>query len=98
MTTLTLNIADQSVMPMLLNAIKGFKGVTIAPKRTRKHQAVEPPAAEDAPKIDGEKWAREVLLPTYLDVLDMERKGIRLPDAHDFLKEMEELDRLEACK
>lgn len=83
---------------MLLNAIKGFKGVTIAPKRTRKARAVEPAVVEETPKIDGEKWAREVLIPTYLDVLDMERKGIKLPDAHEFLKEMEELDRLEACK
>lgn len=98
MTTLTLHIADQSVMPMLLDAIKAFKGVTIAPKRTRKARTVTYSAVEDTPKIDGEKWAREVLIPTYLDVLEMERKGIKLPDAHDFLKEMEELDRQEACK
>lgn len=41
---------------------------------------------EDNPKIDGEKWAREVLIPTYLEVLEMERKGIDLPDAHELLQ------------
>lgn len=87
MTTLTLHIADQSIMPMLLNAIRSFKGVTVANA-----------PAEHTAKIDGERWAREVLLPAYLDVKEMERKGIDLPDAHDFLKEMEELDRQELCK
>lgn len=104
MTTLTLNIADQSVMPMLLNAIKEFKGVTIAqnPVRMQKtrtaHNPLAADRAEETQKADGEKWAREVLVPTYLDVLDKEKKGIELPDAYDFLRELEELDKLEACK
>lgn len=96
MTTLTLNIADQSVMPMLLNAIKGFKGVTIAPKRTRKARAVESSAVEDTPKIDGEKWAREVLIPIVQEVREATARGYRYPDAHDLLRELEELEAQEA--
>lgn len=35
MTTLTLNIIDQSILPELLDAISQIKGVTIAPEQTR---------------------------------------------------------------
>lgn len=89
MTTLTLHIADQSVMPMLLDAIKGFKGVTIAPKRTRKARTVETSAVEDTPKIDGEKWAREVLLPIVQEVREATARGYRYPDISELFAELE---------
>lgn len=46
--------------------------------------------------IDGEKWAHEVLLPIVQEVREATVKGYRYPDAHDLLKELEELDEQEA--
>lgn len=95
MTTLTLHIADQSVMPLLLDAIKGLKGVTIAQKPACTHKApakakpAEKTLSDSTQKIDGEQWAREVLLPIVQEVREATAKGYRYPDAHELFAELE---------
>lgn len=96
MTTLTLNITDQSVMPLLLETLKNIKGVSIAPKfaRARKPRAAATPAVEEK-KTDGKEWARDVLMPIVQEVREASAKGYRYPDAHNLIKELEELDKQE---
>lgn len=78
---MTLNISDTSILPTLLEAIKELKGVTIAHMPHVVSTVTE--------KVDGEKWARETLLPLVQEVKDKSAKGYSYPDAHEFLKEIE---------
>ena len=85
MTTMTLNIQDNSIMPHLLEMLGKVKGVSIV--STINHQY----SIDDSlSKEEGERMVCDTLMPAYLDVLNAEKYGKDFPDITELLREIEE--------
>ena len=85
MTTMTINIQDNSIMPHLLEMLGKVKGVSIV--STINHQY----SIDDSlSKEEGERMVCETLMPAYLDVLNAEKYGKDFPDITELLREIEE--------
>ena len=64
MTTMTLNIQDNSIVPHLLEVLSQIKGVTIVHSSNHSYSM-----GESLSKEEGEKLVRDTLIPAYRDVL-----------------------------
>ncbi|MCF2657778.1 MAG: hypothetical protein SO188_00605 [Prevotella sp.] len=84
MTTMTLNIQDNSIVPHLLEVLSQIKGVTIVHSSNHSYSM-----GESLSKEEGEKLVRDTLIPAYRDVLEAERKGITYPDISELFSELE---------
>lgn len=84
MTTMTLNIQDNSIMPYLLEMLGKLKGVTIV--KTTNHGC---PLDEFLSKEEGENLVFKTLLPAYRDVLQAEKNGEEFPDISELFNEIE---------
>ena len=80
MTTITLNISDNSILPVLLDALRHFKGVEVCHRTDANSNDNRILSREE-----GEMLVRETFLPAYKDVLKAEKEGISFPDAHEIL-------------
>ena len=83
MTTMTLNIQDNSIVPYLLEMLSKVKGVSIV--NTAYHNYT---LDDSLSKEEGEKLVCETLMPAYGDVLKAEKKGIDYPDISELFKEI----------
>ena len=85
MTTMTLNIQDNSIMPHLIEMLSKVKGVSIVNNVEHKY------ALDDSlSKEEGEKLVCETLIPAYRDVLQAEKSGKEFPDISELFSEIEE--------
>lgn len=80
MTTITLNISDNSILPVLLDALRHFKGVEVCHRTDANSNDNRILSREE-----GEMLVRETFLPAYKDVLKAEKEGFSFPDAHEIL-------------
>ena len=84
MTTLTLNIQDNSIMPRLLEMLKNMSGVSVVD--ANKYQI---PDDNILSKEEGERFVSETLAPAYRDVLKAEKEGKEFPDISELFKDLE---------
>ena len=84
MTTMTLNIQDNSIMPYLLEMLGKVKGVSIVRTDTHKYSL-----DGSLSKEEGEKMVCETLMPAYCDVLKAEKSGMDFPDISELISEIE---------
>ena len=84
MTTMTLNIHDNSIMPYLLEMLGKIKGVSIVSTAEQKYSL-----DDSLSKEEGERLVCETLMPAYRDVLNAEKNGRDFPDVSELLSEME---------
>ena len=84
MTTMTLNIQDNSVMPYLLEMLGKIKGVSIVSTASRGYSL-----DDSLSKEEGETLVRETLMPAYRDVLQAEKVGKDFPDISELISEIE---------
>ena len=75
MTTMTLNIQDNSVMPYLLEMLGKIKGVSIVSTVPHRYSL-----DDSLSKEEGESLVRDTLMPAYRDVLQAEKVGKDFPD------------------
>lgn len=80
MTTITLNIADNSIVPLLLDALKRFKGVEVCHRSESNSYSNQEWSREE-----GEMLVKETFLPAYKDVLKAEKEGAAFHDAHEIV-------------
>ena len=85
MTTMTLNIQDNSIMPHLIEMLSKVKGVSIVSTINRKYSI-----DDSLSKEEGVKMVRETLIPAYRDVLNAEKSGKAFPDISELIREIEE--------
>ena len=85
MTTMTLNIQDNSIMPHLIEMLSKVKGVSIVSTINRKYSI-----DDSLSKEEGVKMVCETLIPAYRDVLNAEKSGKEFPDISELLREIEE--------
>lgn len=81
METLTLNVTDTSLMPMLRDLIGRIKGVSIAPKQKTYEHVLS--------REEGEQLVRETLLPAYRDVREARRTGKKFPDISELWDQLD---------
>ena len=84
MTTMTLNIQDNSIMPYLIEMLGKVKGVSIVRTANQKYTL-----DDSLSKEEGEQLVCETLIPAYRDVLNAEKNGRDFPDVSELLSEME---------
>lgn len=84
MTTMTLNIQDNNIMPHLLEMLGKIKGVSIVSTINHKYSI-----DDSLSKEEGEKMVCETLIPAYRDVLNAEKCGKEFPDISELLREIE---------
>ena len=83
MTTMTLNIQDNSVMPYLLEMLGKIKGVSIVSTAEQKYSL-----DDSLSKEEGERLVCETLMPAYRDVLKAETSGKEYPDITELISEI----------
>ena len=84
MTTMTLNIHDNSIMPYLLEMLGKIKGVSIVSTAEQKYSL-----DDSLSKEEGERLVCETLMPAYRDVLKAETSGKEYPDITELISEIE---------
>ena len=84
MTTMTLNIQDNSIMPYLLEMLGKVKGVSIVCTANQKYTL-----DDSLSKEEGEQLVCETLIPAYRDVLKAETSGKEYPDITELISEIE---------
>ena len=83
MTTMTLNIQDNSIMPYLIEMLGKVKGVSIVSTANQKYTL-----DDSLSKEEGEQLVCETLITAYRDVLKAETSGKEYPDITELISEI----------
>ena len=84
MTTMTINIQDNSIMPYLVKMLSRMKGVTIVDSTNHDYSL-----DDSLSKEDGECLVCETFAPAYSEVLKAEKCGKEYPDISELFREIE---------